>query len=803
MINEATINMDSMTIHSPIGQQSIDASGSPVGVVRVDVDKSYLGIHELLQQYINDSDADSWEKIKAKIDYTFQQLGFALQLLEKETSFSREVREGLAGGQKLLFKPNLVTPLCIDPETHAGDMGVTACTEWSFVAALMRWFHDILGVSYHQMCIGEAATGMTAAAGYYSKVNSQQVSISPEAVMEGKVGDFYCGWGFYFVRKYLAEKLGGGAVDDPMIGYEESLAGTYIPPGEAPDRLLVYDLNRIFDDPTKGREVEVPGGVNFQSVTLHKAVIGANPSDSEDRKRYPGCILVNVPKFKVHAISLFTNVLKNLGIGLYPMQWAKQGGFRWEYSFPETQIPGMKAKIPHHIWVTEFDARNGVPKRAENGNYLTKKTGGINATMLDVLQAVRSQGTFMVHVVDGIEAINLDHQGIGLGKKEPEGMVFAGLDPVATDLLCARYMFSNVGMKEALESGLEDGADGRFPQKVPVPTVEGTNIITQPGYDCPLSRDRFFEAAERRGLGVRKYYVVGKDAVTDRRLVSVQGHLGTVNNGVFSDVVTKTLFFDLFKTPWDLQKTVFQYFSAMDRITGSSLKKEFLEAFAEDGDSPVIYEQFGKKGYLDVALHSGAESVSRMGTDPYGFLKGMFIQRSRMLKSAEPSWNTGGHDVFREVINGAASFAAYKMSQIPFESRDPFTPTLMWGKGKWPSIKLARFMYVGIQSYGVDFPFKLGFASLYGAAFRYADLTQNEGRYAGRSRTRPTQDALMRYSSQVKERQIAPLEFTFYLPAGYESVGGVKVPNVEVTEDTSKAFTASFQNGKEFWNALP
>jgi hypothetical protein len=103
----------------------------------------------------------------------------------------------------------------------------------------------------------------------------------------------------------------------------------------------------------------------------------------------------------------------------------------------------------------------------------------------------------------------------------------------------------------------------------------------------------------------------------------------------------------------------------------------------------------------------------------------------------------------------------------------------------------------------VDFPFKLAFASLYGAAFRYADLTQNEGRYAGRSRTRPTPDALMRYSRQVREGQIVPLDFTFYLPAGYESLGGIKVPNVEVAADTSRAFTVSFQNRKEIWNALP
>ena len=75
----------------------------------------------------------------------------------------------------------------------------------------------------------------------------------------------------------------------------------------------------------------------------------------------------------------------------------------------------------------------------------------------------------MIHVVDAIEAINLDHQGMLPGLKEPEGLVFAGIDPVAADLLCARYLFSNVPLQEALAAGLEDGHGGKFPQRVPVP----------------------------------------------------------------------------------------------------------------------------------------------------------------------------------------------------------------------------------------------------------------------------------------------------------------------------------------------
>jgi len=788
-----------LIVDSPLGKREIDHSGSVVAGVRMDPGKSYAGIGELLQEYINHCNPEAWEKIRVKIDYTYKNLDLALGPLDEETGFSREVKSRTEKGQKLLFKPNLVTIFCIDPQTHGPDIGSTACTEWSFIAALMRWFHDQLGISYHKMALGEAATSMPAAAAQYTLENPEGKSITPEAVIEGKVGDFYCGWGFYFVRKYLAESLGSSLKDDPMKGYEESVAGIYIPPGHVSDKLMVYDLNRIFDDPTKGRELVVPDGVNFKSITLHKAVVGGAPEHPKDLLPYPGCVLVNVPKFKVHAIALFTNVIKNLGIGLYPMQFAEAGQCLWNYSVPSNPIPGMKASIPHQVWVSEIDPETCLPKRDEAGQYIVRKTGGITATMIDIIKALRSQGIFMIHVVDGIEAINQDHQGKVMGIKEPEGMAFAGLDPVATDFLCARYMFSNVPLPEALEAGLGDGTGGRFPQRVPLPAVEGKNIVTRMGYDCPLSRDFSLANAEKRGLGVRKYYVVGRDAVTDRPLVSLQGHLGTVRGGTFYDLVTKTLFFDVYKIPWDLQQTAFNYFAAVDRIAGSSLEREFLEAFDENGEGIVTYEEFGAKGMLDVFLWAGGDSISEVGRNPFGYLRGMFILRSKMLKYREPSWNIQGHSILKESSYGAACFVAYKMSQAQVEAPDPFLPGLMWGKGKWPSFQLAGYIYLGVTLYGEQFPFKMGFPSLYGLAFRYADLTQNNGRFAGKIRSQPDPEALSRYVSGVTSGKQTPLNFTFYVPAGYDSVAGVKVPNVEVTTDPARILTATFTGGQEVW----
>jgi len=50
--------------------------------------------------------------------------------------------------QKLLLKPNLVVHRCTDSITH-GPGDVMGCTAWPFIAALLRWFHDKLDITYH------------------------------------------------------------------------------------------------------------------------------------------------------------------------------------------------------------------------------------------------------------------------------------------------------------------------------------------------------------------------------------------------------------------------------------------------------------------------------------------------------------------------------------------------------------------------------------------------------------------------------------------------------------------------------
>jgi hypothetical protein len=130
------IKAKTLQVESSIGRQETDSTGSPIGVVRMDVEKSYAKIGFLLQEYINEGNQEAWQTIKQKIDYTYQGLDLALTLLEAETAFSREIKSRLAKGQKLLFKPNLANIRNIHPQTHGPDVGSTACTEWSFVAAL-------------------------------------------------------------------------------------------------------------------------------------------------------------------------------------------------------------------------------------------------------------------------------------------------------------------------------------------------------------------------------------------------------------------------------------------------------------------------------------------------------------------------------------------------------------------------------------------------------------------------------------------------------------------------------------------
>ena len=784
------------TVRSPIGDVAIDSAGSAVGVARMNPQESYADVPELLRQVIDEGNAEAWQAIKKRIDYTLEGVDAALAPLQAETAFGDKVRAEAAKGKKLLFKPNLVVPICVDPQTHAAGLANFACTAWPLVAALMRWFHDKLDISYHQMAIGEAATALSACAGRHSRMSNGRVTT--EAVIEGRAGDFYGGWAFYFVRKYLAETHDPSHGDDPMRGYEDSVAGNYVPPGKAMDRLPVYDLNRIQDLRSKGRIVPVPDGVNFKEITLHKAIVGGDPNDTEDMRDYPGCMLINVPKLKVHAIALFTNAIKNLGIGLYPMEAAGDSdaeSTRWLYSSPRLPMPGMKSRIPHEIWVADCDDLTGLPKHET-----VQRTGGLAGTMVDIVKAVLGQGITIFSVVDAIEAGNIDHTMSTIGVKVPEGYVFASSDTLALDVACARYMFKMVPMAEARALLQRGEAPSEFLQRVPLPTVEGPNIVSTEGVDSPISRDDVFPHAEKRGLGSSTYHVVGRDAWEGGRLASVQGHLGKVSDGAFSELMTTTLYFDNMKALWDLQASLMAYAAANDQLTGSNFRREILDAFDENRDGILGYEEMGKKSAVDFYLFSGAHMVHLMGSEQYGMLRGAFQNSANTVRWSDSALNEQGHDFLKETLHSYAALVGYFVSQLEMEGADPFFPSMTWGKGKWPSFQFARYLAIGDNIFGLSFPLAASPVSLYGMAFQYADKVFNDSRYVGELEfiADPASPIVGNYVQAVAGGA-QPLPFLLYVPAGYGQCAGVAMPNVQETPDPKKLFSVEFGNGEAAW----
>lgn len=771
-----------------------DVSGSLVTVARIDPDRAYVGIPELLREVIDESSGESWSRICEKVDYIYTNLDHVFGALGEETDYGERIREEVQRGKKVLFKPNLVIPESIDPFTHGETSFKGVCTEWSFVAALMRWIHDNLDVSYHQMALGETATLTSMFEGYYNLHFETEKPVTTEALYEGRSGEFYGGWGFYFARRYLAETHKPDHDDDPMNGYEESVSGTYLPPGRAGNKLMVYDLNRVSDVKGKGRMVPVRDGVNFQEITLHKAVVGGDPDDSEDIRNYPGCVLVNVPRLKFHSTDLLTNALKNLGLGLYPMEAAEDDDIenpRWKYSYPSERIPGMKTEVPHSVWELELDEETSLPIRGEDGGYVAVRTGGMMASQADVIKATKNQGIFMLHVSDAILATNLSHTGSGA--KVPEGLIAASLDPVALDLAFARYCHKMVPLEEArtLETGTE------FIQRVPVPRVEDGSIVTGEGFDSPLPRYGLYRYCAERGLGREEYHIRGWDATEGAPLVSIRGHLGWLRDGEFRELMTSELYYNPGTMIWDLQKTVAAYLEANDALTGSSSHGELFDIFDEDRDGVIGYHEKGKIYCCRTRIRISGVGYHLWGVERYGFLKGPFLQ-SRIIAYGDERWNPGGHTFYRDYGRSYDLALAYGMSRAEAEGEDPYYPGMTWGRGKWPSLQYVRHLSTVRGIYGSSRLSAVGLSSMYGRVFQYADKTLNHAGYTGDPGVGSAPEALERYLRDVRGGG-EPLGFVLYVPEGYGSLEGAEVPNVVETDDSAKLFTASFDGGRETW----
>ncbi len=786
-------------VSSDLGKRKIDFEGSPVSGSRMDVSRAYADVPALLQKVINEDDTAAWTEILGKIDYIYANLDASLGGLDRETGFASEVQAQIRSGKKLLFKPNLVGPIVIDPVTHGEGLGAPVCTEWPLMAALMRWFHDTLAISYHQMSLGEASSSTSLMSVGFS--SSAGKTIPTEAVLEGKHDDFYGGWGFFFVRRYLSDRHPPSHTDDPMKGYEDSVAGRFLPPGTAEDRLMVYDLNKLYDDTSKGRTIAVPEGANYKEITLHKAVIGGDPDNPDDVRAYPGCVLINVPKLKLHAQDMITNATKNLGIGLYPLQApAGDGGSstRWKYTSP-FPVPVLKAELPHMPWVVKLDDETDLPVKDESGAYIATKTAGMKGTQADAIRAVQAQNVYMVHVVDGIDMININHNPEGLAVRIPEGYVWSSLDCVALDLFCARYCFKTVGMREGLRLKEEQGWPTEFVHHVPVAQVEGNHITTGEGLDSPLFRYPLYRYAEERAVGRQNYYVVGWDSLTETPLASMAGHLGRIQDGVFKELMTTTMYYNPTCMLWDMQKTILSYAEAHDRLTGSSLVSEFLDGFDENNDGVVDYDENGRKGFWMPGFRILNHSYWLQATEKYGELKGPFkVGADFSLKHTNRDWNLQGHDFAKEYALMWVATQAYDMSRSEGVSADPFVPGMIWGAGRWPSWQLATYIWITGTTFGAQSLENISLQSLYGLAFQYADKTLNRGAYTGSTDASSDPNSLNAYVQGVLNGADL-LGFTLYVPEGYGSLPSIPIPNVVETRDPKKIFTAHFNNGVEVW----
>ena len=786
-------------IESSVGKVQADSSGAAIGAARIDPARAYIGIPPLLKDVIDSNSAENWSKIMAMADYTFEGVSTAMDTLDRETGFGEKVKKLVEEGQNLLFKPNIVTPTDIDPATHAPGNTVM-CTPWAFIAALMRWFHDRLDISYHCMSLGEGATCTSSFAGSMTRMLDGKRKITSLAVIEGKSGDFYGGWGFYFARKYLADRHDPSHTDDPMNGYEESAAGTCLPPGEAGDKLMVYDLNKIDDDRSNGREVPVLNGHNYQNIILHKAIIGGDPEDPEDRKAWPGCVLINVPKLKVHVIELITAAVKNLGIGLYPMECnisAEPGKIEWAYGYPHKPIPGMKDRLPHSVWQSEFDRTTGKQITDAKGEPVWRKTGGMNGTMADVIQAVLGQDTYMIHVIDAIETTN----GMQAGPATfgvSEGLVFASEDPVAVDLLASRYLFSNITLADAAKIQREQGLPDRFFREVPLPRYDGKNIVTGTGYDSPIWRYTMYDYCRERGIGQRDYYVKGEDA-RQGLLASVRQQLGRIENDHFSELMTDEFYFAVSKPVWDLQATALAYLKANDELEGTDRLPTVFDVFDENNDGVIDFTEKGKHFYSNFAGES--TRMTAAGIDFAAMMKVRFVMGVSFFRNLKKEWNTENRDSRGIGLMNGTVLMAMRMSQAPEEKPDPFSPGLTYGGGKWPSFRFMEHLLLNHGIFGLGFPARFLWTTPYGFAFCYADYTYGEAKFTNGEMPALESDIIDRYHTALSNNA-KPLPFTVYVPHGHGTIDGRPIPNVTETDDPARMFTASFGDGQEIWKEI-
>jgi hypothetical protein len=770
-----------------------DTAGSLIGAVRMDAEKSYGGLPESersLQRIPGELELDYllrfsddqlwelsafnllhlhvfslrsgterpavWEALKERIDYTYNNIHHALKplLLSGNPDLKNSIINQISGGKRLVFKANIFMPSFMNAFTGDGstDYGYYhTLTDWVFLAAVMRWFHDKLEIKYGQMALAEAGSFVdTVAAIMENAIGLPNGTLTPHSFFEGLplasigVEGFFGGYPFYFVRQYLAESAGYQSLpdpmnpDNPMNGLEESLFNIYLTPAQAAGKLMVYDLNKG----EHGRSCEVTfDGDNYDSIYLHKVLVGDGTTE------YPGCVLVNVPKTKVHNFAGITNAIKNLGIGA----WTMNKGYDedpstpdWLYSFPPKSLPTVKGGAPGFLhycgrtgnpscdtWhgggvyhdrypVEEADPETGIPLAIRQ-----TPNQGLDGTMVDINLALKQEIPSILHVCDAIMTANVNHGGPGV--LVPEGFVLASEDPVALDLLAARYMYKNVPMNVDPDFGRES-----WRPTLTLSGISGVKII-----EHPLEQIKSFEYAESRNLGEQTYFVSGKDMKSggNSSLISQDGHLGKIERGCFSDIMTKEIYFHELGFLYSMQPMTLGLAKATDDLTGMSF---FFPRFGEMNEDGSGYEEdgvfwptldYGESGPGLGANDAGLGVVSFLfeyvAEDAGDFRRGTYYMYANWIRLSHAGWNEHNIEPLKHIMDSNSARVAYDMAfvpEVPFETMDPFfgIPFGIGADGipKWPSFYFAKYVLETFYLYGRDpmNPANAAPDSLYGIA---------------------------------------------------------------------------------------
>ena len=171
---------------------------------------------------------------------------------------------------------------------------------------------------------------------------------------------------------------------------------------------------------------------------------------------------------------------------------------------------------------------------------------------------------------------------------------------------------------------------------------------------------------------------------------------------------------------------------ANDQLTGSSYARAWLDAFDENGDGIIDYEEKGREGTTDFFLYGAAYDNHVTARVAHGRWLGYFLFHSNMLRWSNVELNVEKRDFLKHHQETSAVAMGMALSRMEIEAPDPIFPSMTWGKGKWPSIQAAVYLTTGMAIYGRGFPSRMTTDSLYGVAFRYASTMHRASNPAGR-----------------------------------------------------------------------